>query len=346
MIGIALTTTMSIMAASIVSSANAAIDKSVGADFIITAKHFGPVPDTVAADLARVPGVAAVTSFRVGTMKVGGSGVQIQGVTPGTVADTLRLRLVSGDTASLAAGRILVDKTTASDKHLHVGSQLPVTFALTGRQTLAVGGIFDTNPIAGKYLIGLSTYEKNFRNRLDIVVAATASPSASLGQVRKAIAAALASRPTLELRDQSEFKANQKRQINMVLSFVLALLLLSLVIAWLGIVNTLALSVFERTREIGLLRAVGMRKGQVWTMIGLESVVIAVFGALLGVALGLGYGAALVQALRTQGIDNTAVPYLQLVGYLVVGALAGLTASLWPSYRAAKLDVLNAIATD
>ena len=103
---------------------------------------------------------------------------------------------------------------------------------------------------------------------------------------------------------------------------------------------------FERTREIGLLRAVGMRKSQVWTMVGLESVVIAVFGALLGVVLGLGYGASLVQALHSQGIDQTSIPYGQLLAYLVVGAVAGFTAGLWPSHRAANLNVLNAIATD
>jgi putative ABC transport system permease protein len=346
MIGIALTTTMSIMAASIVTSANAAIDKSVGADFIITAKNFGPVPDTVARDVARVPGVGAVTSFREGAMKVGSATVQVQGVTPGSVADTLKLDVVTGSTSSLAAGDVLVDKQTATDKHLRVGSVLAVTFALTGKQQLTVGGIYAKNPIAGKYLIGLSTYERNFRNRLDIVVALKATSPDRLGAVRTALATVLKARPTLELRDQSEFKQNQKRQINMVLSFVLALLVLSLIIAWLGIVNTLALSVFERTREIGLLRAVGMRRQQVWTMIGLESVVIAVFGALLGVALGLGYGASLVQALHSQGIDQTSVPVGQLIAYLFVGAVAGFTAGLWPSHRAANLNVLNAIATE
>ena len=346
MIGITLTTTMSIMAASIVTSANAAIDNSVGADFIITAKNFGPVPDTVAADVAKVPGVGAVTSFRVGAMKVGNSTVQVQGVTPGTVADTLKLNVVSGSTAALAAGDVLVDKQTATDKHLHIGSVFGVTFALTGKQQLTVGGIYAKNPIAQHYLIGLSTYERNFRNRLDIVVALKAASASQLGAVRTARATVLKSRPTLELRDQSEFKQNQKRQINMVLSFVLALLVLSLIIAWLGIVNTLALSVFERTREVGLLRAVGMRKRQVRTMIGLESVVIAVFGALIGVGLGLAYGATLVQALHSQGIDQTSVPVGQLIAYLVVGAVAGFTAGLWPSRRAANLNVLNAIATE
>jgi putative ABC transport system permease protein len=347
MIGIALTTTMSIMAASITTSVTAIIDRSIGADFIVTAKNFAPVPGTVAGAIAKVPGVGAVTSFRFGTMKVSGAQTQVQGVTPGTVDETLRLKMLSGRADALArAGEVLVDKQTAKDKHLHVGSDLPVTFALTGPRTLKVGGVYDANAIAGKYMIGLATYDQNFRNRLDIVVAVKAASTDQLANVRAALAQTLKATPSLELRDQSEFKQNQKRQINQVLSFVLALLVLSIVIAWLGIVNTLALSVFERTREIGLLRAVGMATRQVRRMIRLEAVVIATFGALLGVVLGLGYGAALVQALKSQGITDTAVPVGQLIAYLVVGVIAGITAAWWPARRASRLNVLNAIATE
>jgi putative ABC transport system permease protein len=262
------------------------------------------------------------------------------------VADTLRLSMLSGTVASLAHGAVLVGKTAADNNHLHVGSRLPVTFAYSGHRTLTVGGIYAKNPIAGDYLIGLSTYDANFRNRLDIVVAVRAARGANLGTVRAGLATALKATPALTLRDQTEFKADQKRQINQVLVFVLALLVLSLVIAWLGIVNTLALSVFERTREIGLLRAVGMATRQVRRMIRLEAVVIATFGALLGVGLGLGYGAALVQALHSQGIDTTSIPVAQLVGYLVVGVVAGITAAWWPARRAARLDVLRAIASE
>jgi putative ABC transport system permease protein len=164
--------------------------------------------------------------------------------------------------------------------------------------------------------------------------------------VRAGLANALKATPSLDLRDQTEFKQDQKRQINQVLIFVLALLLLSLVVAWLGIVNTLALSVFERTREIGLLRAVGMATRQVRRMVRLEAVIIALFGAMLGVVLGLGYGTALVRALQSQGIDQTSIPVGQLLAYLVVGVLAGVTAALWPAWRASRLDVLKAISAE
>jgi putative ABC transport system permease protein len=346
MIGIALTTTMSIMAASITSSANAAIDKSVGADFIITANNFAPVSDSVASEARQVPGVADVTAFRAGVMKVHNSTKQVQGVTSDTVVDTLRLDLTSGSADNVAPGAVLVSEKVATDNKWHVGSDVPVEFSLTGHQSLHVQGIYAKNPIAGDYLIGLETYDANFRNRLDQVVALTAAPGANLGQVRAGLTKALSNNPSLKLQDQTEFKQDQKRQINQVLAFVLALLVLSLLIAWLGIVNTLALSVFERTREIGLLRAVGMATRQVRRMIRLEAVVISLFGALLGVALGLGYGVALVQALHSQGIDTTSFPVAQLVGYLVVGMLAGVTAALWPARRASKLDVLQAISSE
>jgi putative ABC transport system permease protein len=246
----------------------------------------------------------------------------------------------------IPAGDILVSEDVAKSRHLQVGSSLPVSFALTHAQKLTVTGIYGKNPIAGDYLIGMQTYDANFRNRLDFVVAVKAADGTNLGTLRQGLAAALKATPNLDLRDQTQFKQDQKRQINQVLVFVLALLVLSLVIAWLGIVNTLALSVFERTREIGLLRAVGMATRQVRRMVRLEAVVIAVFGALLGVALGLGYGAALVQSLASQGIDTTSIPWPQLVGYLVIGAVAGVTAAWWPARRASKLDVLQAIATD
>ena len=345
MIGIALTTTMSIMAASITTSANAQIDKSVGADFIITAKSFAPISDSVAKRIAQVPGAAAVTAFRSGSMKVGSSVKTVQGATGNTVAQTLRLTVKSGSVDNIGPGQILMSEEAAKAKHLHVGSPLPVEFALTHKQTLTVSGIYAKNPIAGDYLIGLNTYDSNFRNRLDFVVAVKAADS-NLGSLRQALAAALKATPNLELRDQTQFKQDQKRQVNVLLRFILALLVLSLVIAWLGIVNTLALSVFERTREIGLLRAVGMATRQVRRMVRLEAVVIAVFGALLGVVLGLGYGAALVQSLASQGIDTTSIPWSQLIIYLVVGAVAGVTAAWWPARRAAKLDVLQAIASE
>ncbi len=345
MIGLALVSAGGVLAASIVKSANDIIDRSVGADFIVTTKNFLPIPGNVAGEVAKVDGIAAVTSFRSGQALVGGKVVSLQGVTADTVDKTLQLKITQGDLASLGEGDLLVSQKAAKDNGWKVGESVPATFGATGAGRLTIGGTYAENQIAGDYLIGLDTYDANYAQRLDQVVAMTTTPGADLGQVRKGIEAATQS-SNLEVRDQSEFKAEQRKQINQLLGFIFVLLALAVLIAALGIVNTLALSVIERTREIGLLRAVGMGRRQVRRMIRLESVVIAIFGTLLGLVLGVALGSSLVTALNDQGIDQLVVPYGQLVIYLVVGALIGVIAAVWPARRAARMDVLQAIATE
>ena len=147
----------------------------------------------------------------------------------------------------------------------------------------------------------------------------------------------------MKVRDQVEFKAEQKRQINMTLGLVTALLVFSIIIAFLGIINTLALSVFERTREIGLLRAVGMARRQVKAMIRAESVIISVLGAIVGLGVGLLFGLALISYFRTQGIEKLVVPVGSLIAYVIVAGVAGVFAAWFPARRAARLNVLDAI---
>jgi putative ABC transport system permease protein len=226
-----------------------------------------------------------------------------------------------------------------------VGDKIPAVFGKTGKSELTLGGTYAENQIAGDYLIGLDTYDANFSEHVDQVVAMTVKPDADLAAVRTGITAAIGA-SNLEVRDQSEFKADQRKQINMLLGFVYVLLALAILIAALGIVNTLALSVVERTREIGLLRALGMGRPQVRLMVRLEAVVIAVFGTLLGLVLGVALGAALVSALHDQGIDQLVVPFGQLLISLAIGTLIGVLAALWPARRASRLNVLQAIATE
>lgn len=345
MIGLALVSAGGVLSASLIKSANAIIDRSIGADFIVTTKNFLPIPGSVADDLRKVAGIAAVTSFRAGQAQIGGSVSALQGVTADTVDSTLKLDIVQGDLDSLARGEILVSEKQAKAKKWTVGDTIPVVFGKTGKTDLVVGATFAENQIAGTYLIDLDTYDKNYTQRLDLIVAMTVEPDADLTKVRKDVTAAVGT-SNLEVRDQSEFKDEQRKQINQLLGLILVLLALAVLIAALGIVNTLALSVIERTREIGLLRAVGMGRRQVRRMIRLESVVIAIFGTLLGLVLGVVLGCALVTALHDEGIDQLVVPYGQLVIYLLVGSLIGVIAAVWPARRAARLDVLRAITTE
>jgi putative ABC transport system permease protein len=345
MIGLALVSAGGVLSASLIKSANAIVDRSVGADFIITTKNFLPIPGQVAEEIRDVDGVDAVTSFRSGQAEIGGSVVSLQGVTADTVDQTMKLEIVKGDLAALGNGEMLVDDKQATDEGWKVGDTIPTVFGKTGKTDLVLGGTYAQNELAGTYLIDLPTYDANFTQRLDQVVALTVAPDADVEAVRKDVTAAVGT-SNLEIRDQSEFKEEQRQQINQLLGFIFVLLALAVLIAALGIVNTLALSVIERTREIGLLRAVGMGRRQVRRMVRLESVVIAVFGTLLGLALGVALGASLVTALNDEGIDQLVIPFGQLVVYLLVGTVIGVIAAVWPARRAARLDVLRAITTE
>jgi len=180
-------------------------------------------------------------------------------------------------------------------------------------------------------------------NELPIAVLLKTDGSAATQQ---AVKHALAGYPNLKIQTRAEFEQSQQAQVNQLLGIVYALLGLAVIIALIGIVNTLMLSVFERTHEIGLLRAVGMKRRQIRAMIRSESVILAVFGAVIGIVVGTGLGLALVSSLKSQGFTNVVVPGTSLVIFLALAALLGLVAASWPARRAAKLDVLAAIAAD
>jgi putative ABC transport system permease protein len=223
---------------------------------------------------------------------------------------------------------------------------VPATFAATGTTTLLVGGTYANNQFAGRYLVSTATYDTHFPDRRDTMVLVQQAEGANSVTLRRGLRSAVWRYPGVHVRDQSEIKADYRQSVNQLLSLVFGLLFLAILIAVLGIVNTLALSVFERTREIGLLRAVGMSRRQLRRMVRLESVTIAVFGALLGVALGVAFGWAVVWALRDEGIEVLHIPVAQLVLYLPLAAALGVLAAAWPARRAARMDVLRAITAE
>ncbi len=221
-----------------------------------------------------------------------------------------------------------------------------MTFARTGNQGLRIAGTYAKNQLLGTYLVSTATFDANFTDRLDFVVLAKARDGVAPAAARAAVERVTADFPNVELRDQAEFKQQQEDQVNQILGLITALLMLSIIIALFGIVNTLALSIFERTRELGLLRAVGMSRRQVRSMIRGESVIIAVLGAVLGLAVGVLFGYAIVGALDEEGIGTVVIPGGQLIGYVILAAIAGVVAAVFPARRAARLDVLAAISHD
>jgi len=208
---------------------------------------------------------------------------------------------------------------------------------------MRVGGIYQANQLIGHYLVGNGFFLQHFQNELPIAVLLKTDGSSATEQ---AVKHALAGYPNLKIQTRAEFQQSQRAQVNQLLTIVYALLALAVIIALIGIVNTLILSVFERTHEIGLLRAVGMIRRQIGGMILSESVILAIFGAVIGIVVGTGLGIALVSSLKSQGLTSLVVPGWSLIIFLALAAVLGAVAAIWPALRAAKLDVLAAIAAE
>lgn len=347
MIGLALVTMVTVLASSATVSTNRAIDRAFTADYIVTAKQFGNFPVTFAADLRKLPEIDGVTPFSFGQFKVGGKTKQVSSVDTVEFTKLGKLVVVDGALPSDSDGAaLLVDKRAAKDNHWKAGSIASVEFAKTGRVSLTVRAVYDKNQLLGGYLVTDATYRANFTQQFANVVIAKKRGDAADAPARAAVDAVAARYPSVEVRDQTELKAEQRKQINQLLAGILILLVFSVFIALIGVVNTLVLSIHERTRELGLLRAIGMTRRQTRRMIRWESVIIAVFGTLLGMAVGLGFGWALVTALHDQGITDLVVPFTHLIAYVVVAVVAGMVAAVWPAYRASRLNALRAIATD
>ena len=347
MVGLGLVACVSVLAASIKASAAEVVDEYLAADFIISTANFMPSISTdVAPRLARQPELVAVSGLQTGQWRSNGQGRSLYGADPATVGQVLKFEVTAGDAGALARGEILVGEEELKDKAMEIGGMLPMTFAQTGDTQLRIGGTFAKNQLLGNYLVSTATFDAHFPDRLDFVVLATARPGVTPAAARAAVEAVTGEFPNVEVRDQAEFKQQQEDQVNQILGLITALLFLSIIIALFGIVNTLALSIFERTRELGLLRAVGMSRRQVRSMIRGESVIIAVMGAVLGLAVGILFGFAVVNALSDEGIGSVVIPFGQLVTYVILAGLAGVIAAVFPARRAARLDVLAAISQE
>jgi putative ABC transport system permease protein len=279
--------------------------------------------------------------------KVGAESTQVGGIEPIPFAKAMKVRMDTGKIGALSGQTLLVESKLARAKGLAVGDK--VTMSIAGNPvSYPVVGTFEALPgiATWQYLTSLEALNAAGVVPADNFAYVVRTPGADPGAVRAGIDKVVAGLPTVTLKDQAEFAAEQRAPIDQMLALIYALLGLAVVIAVLGIVNTLALSVIERTREVGLLRAVGLSRRQLRTMVRLESIIIALLGAVLGVGLGLVFGVALQRSQADSGIEVLSVPYLQLFIFVVLAALVGVLAAVWPARRAARLDVLRAITTD
>ena len=342
MIGIALVSTITVLGSSLSESATSSVDNAIRADYLITS---GNVSNNVGQIARGISGVRTITKIYQGQFAVDGSVQSLVAATPKDLPQTVSLTVTAGrDVPALIAGEMLIDTSTARTDHLAVGSVVHVTFADTGSTTVVVGGIFRPNSLVGSYVVSDAFFRSHFDSALPDALLIRSAPGA--GNLEPTLNKALQAYPNLKIRTRRQFEQNEQSQVNSLLGLVYVLLALAVIVALIGIVNTLMLSVFERTREIGLLRAVGMTRGQVKRMIRAESVVIAVFGAVVGAVIGTALGAALAGSLRNNGVTDVSIPVTRLIVFLIIAGLLGLGAAIWPARRAAKLDILKAIATE
>ena len=350
MVGVALVSLTSVLASSMKSSAASTIDSALRADFVVSsgapaggASGFSPGLER---SLATLPQVSSVAGVRSGVVKVFSGVTPMVAVDPAKAAPLFNVGVTQGSLAAMTPTGIAVSSQAASDHRLHLGSPVAITYPTTGTKTYTVQAIYRVRDIAGDYVLPLAAAQANFPSALDTVAFVKLAPGVTTSAARPAIDRVLAAYPNATLQDQAQYKASYSAQVDQLLNLVYGLLGLSVAIALIGIANTLALSIYERTRELGLLRAVGTTRGQLRSMVRAEALVISTFGALEGLVLGSLLGWAIVAAMRSQGVTTLVFPVPQLLIVAALAALAGLAAAISPSRRAAKLNILQAVTTE
>jgi putative ABC transport system permease protein len=348
MIGVALVGFITIFAASARASLDDIIDRSFRGDFVIDSGTFGAggFDPGLADRLNELPEVEAASGIRITEAEIDGQAAFLLGVDAAIVDRIFDVGIAAGSLADMEAGVIAVWEDKALDEGWVVGDTIQVHFPETGVQDLQIVALFTNRElVGGSYAVSLEVFDANLPVQLDTSIFVAAAPGVSPEAARVAIEALTDAYPTATVLDQTEFKEAQSASFNQLLGLVYVLLFLAVLIALLGIMNTLALSIFERTRELGLLRAVGMTRGQMRSTVRWESVIIAVFGSLLGLVIGIFFGWALVRALADEGIGRFVVPVTDLTVIVVLAAIAGVVAALLPARRAARLDVLESLST-
>ncbi|MFE9572929.1 FtsX-like permease family protein [Streptomyces sp. NPDC006692] len=349
MISLSLVGAIAVLAASLTTSINRDVDTTFGADYVLTGNGQQPIGHEVTAKVRAIPGIQAVTRQRYAVAHLGGFQLVLAGVDAATIDQAVKPHYIAGSTADVADGKVMVDETTAKADGLRTGSSVQLHFLNGNVGTLTVGAISKPPAGAGKdggsWEASMDTLTKYAPEAQDFTLYLNTASDADKKQVQTALDTAMAGYPQVTVQSQEDYKNQITGQVNTVLYLVYALLALAILIAVLGVINTLALSVVERTREIGLLRAVGTSRRQIGRMIRLESVLIAVHGALLGLGLGLAWGIAGQKVLTLYGITALSIPWTTILAVLAGSALAGLAAAVLPAMKAARTQVLTAIAT-
>jgi putative ABC transport system permease protein len=349
MIGLAVVVFVTVFAAGISASVGNAIDRNFQGDVVLqNTDGFSPISSGAGREAEQVDGVRTVSSLSFGGGVYEGQDIRISAVDPATVSDVLSLDWEEGspDTLSELSGRgAVLDDAWATSNDLEPGDPVAVRTPLESDVRLTVAGtVKDNADLLGNVVVSEQTLRDDFGGREPSMTLVRLEEGANPDAVQEQIAQRVDERfPTVDTLNQQELKDNQEEQIQQLVAFFYVLLALAVVISLLGIVTTLALSIHERTRELGMLRAVGMSRRQVRTLVRYEAVITALIGAILGTVLGVIFATLVSQPLADEGFELS-YPFGTLIILLVLAALAGVIAAIWPARRAARLDLLRALA--
>jgi putative ABC transport system permease protein len=348
-LSLALVVFVAVMGASVRTALRSDYREAITADLVVESARgemLGGLEPTVYDRIRDLDEVGAVSRLRYGHWKDAGGTRALTAVDPATLGEVTAIEMAAGRLTDLARGGVAISRQQAVARGLGVGDEIAMTFARTGTVRVPVVGLIDDTDVKAlstDYVISLASYRDWFAERVDASLLVRAADGVGGAEARDAVAAAVRDLPTVEVRDQAAAAQARTATLDGILTLITAVLLLTVLIAMLGITNTLALSIVERTRELGLLRAVGMTRRQLRAMIRAEALLIAITGLVLGTAVGLGVGAVFVHAMARGGSLGLRVPPTGL-GLVAVTALAvGVIAGIAPARRAARLEVLAAI---
>ncbi|MBV2152278.1 ABC transporter permease [Kitasatospora sp. SUK 42] len=345
-IGLTLVSGLTVIGASVNDTIDRAVTSSMKADYIVSAANHMSLSEQVPAQIAKAPGVAASSPLIAAYWDLNGTTKSITGLNPDTFDQLAEVKLTSGSGAALGKGQLLVDQDVAKKFGVTTGSTMTVKYPDESTGQLTVGGVYETGGMLGPVLVAGGEVAKHEPKPYiaDVLVKGKDGATAALKQSLKD---ATGANPVIEVKSKQEVRDGFSQVITFALNVMYGLLGMAVLIAILGVVNTLAMSVFERKREIGMLRAIGLDRRGIKRMVRLESVVISLFGAGIGLLLGCFIAWAVNGTLKSSLAGLTTVlPYGQLAVFLALAGVVGLVAAIWPARRAARLDILSSIKTD
>lgn len=343
-VGLALMTAVTVIGTSARVSVGDVVDRTIGADFIVIGSGFRPMDPTVYEQLKDAPNTQVVTFVRNVPAEVGNERVIVTGVEADVVSDVVDVQMASGSIANLALGNAIIDADIAESLGVSDGDVVSMAL-VNGEADVRIVGVFEPIGFLQGFIVTMPTLMSFGALERDTAVYIRAADGQNLDGLRATLQERLIDFPAAQIQDQADIKREINQQFDVLFGFVYALLALSILVAFLGIVNTLSLSVAERFREIGLLRAVGATRQQIRSMITWESLLIAFVGTLTGLLIGLLYGTLFQRVLSTEGIGILSIPVPALILFVVFGVLGGLLASLWPAWRASRMSILQAVVS-